>query len=429
MNKKKGISEGNSVKITTKNSELSGIIISSPDPNIITLKLSSGYNVGIPKKDIKSMKKVSSKKLKTNAPTLKIKKSKLPKISIITTGGTITSRVDYRTGAVYALSKPEELLASIPEVSDIANLTILSPFRMMSEDMGVNEWQKLAQVASKELNKKEVKGVIITHGTDTLHFTAAILSFMLKDLNKPLALVGGQRSSDRGSFDGAQNLICAAHYCLSDIAEVAIVMHGSTEDDYCIANLGTKVRKFHTTRRDAFRPINVLPIAKISPSGKINVISKKYRKRNNNKVITSTNFESKIALLKFAPNKDPAVIDFYVKSGYKGIIIEGTGLGHVAVQSKKSWLPSIKKAINKGVFVGMTSQCEYGRVDPYVYTNMRLLIDLGVTYLEDMLPETAYVKLGWVLGQTKKADKIKELMLTNIAGEINKQIPSSAFLY
>ncbi|UCD04444.1 MAG: Glu-tRNA(Gln) amidotransferase subunit GatD [Candidatus Woesearchaeota archaeon] len=423
------VKEGDLVEVKTSKSELSGMIISSPNPKIISLKLDSGYNVGIPKNGIKKIKKISSKKHKIDPPRLKMKKSKLPQISIITTGGTITSRVDYRTGAVYALSKPEELLASIPEVSDIANLRILNPFSMMSEDMGVKEWQTLAQETAKELNKKEVKGVIITHGTDTLHFTAAILSFMLKDLNKPIALVGGQRSSDRGSFDGAQNLICATHYCLSDIAEVAIVMHGSTEDYYCIANLGTKVRKFHTSRRDAFRPINILPIAKIWPNGKIKVNSKKYRKRSKGKVVADTKFESKVALLKFAPNMDPSVIDFYIKSGYKGIILEGTGLGHVAVQSKKSWLPAIKKAINKGIFVGMTSQCEYGRVDPYVYTNMRLLMGAGVTYLEDILPETAYVKLGWVLGQTKKLDKVKELMLENIAGEINKRIPSKAFLY
>lgn len=401
---------GARVEATYKGNKYTGILMPSTEKGLIILKLDNGYNIGL--KGAKIKKIGVAKALKT--PKFKVKsKKKLPTVTIITTGGTITSRVDYRTGAVHSLSKAEELLASIPEIAKLANIRVLNPFNIMSEDMNHTHWQKLAKLIANDKSE----GVIVTHGTDTLHFTSAALSFMLNNLNKPVALVGGQRSSDRGSFDGAQNLICAIHYCLSDIAEVAIVMHGTTEDESCIAIRGTKARKMHTSRRDAFRPINDLPLAQIYPNGKIKLIQK-YNKRSSSKVKANTKFEPKIALVKFAPGLDPGLIDYYVKKKYKGIILEGTGLGHVSV---KSWLKSIKSAAKK-MFVGMTSQCLYGRVDPFVYTNMRILKDAGVVYLEDMLPETAYVKLGWALANKKS-------MQDNLVGEISKRIPKKAYLY
>jgi glutamyl-tRNA(Gln) amidotransferase subunit D len=408
---------GDRVQATHKGNKYTGILMPSTERGLTILKLDNGYNIGL--KGAKIKKIGATKALK--APTFKAKaKKSLPTILIITTGGTITSRVDYRTGAVHALSKPEELLASVPELSKIANLKVLNPFNVMSEDMTSKEWIKIAQLVAKDKSK----GVIITHGTDTLHFTSAALSFFLKDLNKPVALVGGQRSSDRGSFDGAQNLICAAYYCLSNIAEVAVVMHGTTEDDSCIAIRGTKVRKMHTSRRDAFRPINDLPIAQIWPNGKIKSLQT-YNRRSKSKLKLDAKFQDKVALVKFSPNLDSGIIDYYVKKKYKGIILEGTGLGHIAIQGKNSWLKSIKKATKK-MFIGMTSQTLYGRTDPFVYSNMRILQDAGVVYLQDMLPETAYIKLSYVLAKTKKP---KELMLTNLAGEINKRIQKKAYLY
>jgi len=285
----------------------------------------------------------------------------------------------------------------------------------------------------------DVKGVIITHGTDTLHFTSAALSFMLKNLNKPVALVGAQRSPDRGSFDGSLNLICSSYFTgYSNIAEVCVVMHGTIEDTFCYAHRGTKVRKMHTSRRDAFQSVNDFPIAKIWHDGKIEIINENYRKRNEQKVVADTKFESKIALLKFYPGSNPEILDWYVDKGYKGIVIEGTGLGHVATalssnkkeknRQKLSWLPHIKRAVEKGITIVMTSQTLYGRVNPFVYRNLRLVSEAGVIYAEDMLPETAYVKLGWVLGHTKNKEKIKEMMLTNIAGEINPRLNPKMFL-
>lgn len=427
------LKQGDLVKVKTSKSTLKGRVVSVRDSKLVVIKISSGYNIGLSKKGIHKIKKLKSEKLKSGSPKLKIEKSKeLPDISLITTGGTITSRVDYKTGAVYPLEEPEELLANIPELSEVANIKkIRKPFSVLSEDMQPSEWQELAEKAAEELNSG-AKGLIITHGTDILHYTAAALSFMLEDLNKPVALVGGQRSSDRGSFDGALNLICSAHYCKSDIAEVATVMHGTEEDNYCLANRGTKVRKMSSSRRDTFRPINELPLAKIDKSGKLEVINEKYNERSKGKVKANTKFENKVALVKMHPGADPDIINYYLKKGYKGLVIEGTGFGHVSTQPKKeekNWLPVIKKAVNKGMFIGITSQAFYGRTDPYIYSAGRLMKEAGAVFLGDMLPETAYVKLSWVLGQTKKKEKVKEMMLTNIAGEINDKIPDKAFLY
>lgn len=423
----KELKEGEIYKIKTSSYEIEGRIISI-NSEIVLVKLSSGYNIGIKNKDIKSFKKLKSKKLKIKRVKLKTKKKKLPKISMISTGGTITSRIDYRTGAVYPLEKPEELLVSIPELSNIADIKLIQPFSILSEDMNISHWKEIGKLVVKELNS-DSKGVIVTHGTDTLHYTSAALSFMLKDLSKPVALVGGQRSSDRGSFDGALNMICAAHYCMSDIAEVSIVMHGSEEDKYCLANRGTNVRKMSSSRRDTFRPINEFPLAKIDSSGKINMLNNNFNKRSNSKVKLNDSFENKVALIKIYPGADPKILEYYLDKKYKGIIIEGTGFGHVSTFKKNNWIPAIKKAVEKDVFVGITSQAFYGKTDPYIYSTGRLMLDTGAVFLKEMLPETAYVKLSWVLGQTKKLSKVKEMMLENIAGEINKQIKSKSFLY
>ena len=427
---------GDRVEIKVKDKTYTGVVMPTPElaeKNILILKLDNGYNIGIKIKDAK-IKKIGEIKLE-GLPKYKPKiNPKLPSVSMITTGGTITSRVDYKTGAVFPLETPEELLLTVPELLDIVNIRkIHQPFALLSEDMSPKQWQTLAEEAAKLLNSDDV-GLIITHGTDTLHYTAAALSFMLKNISKPIALVGGQRSSDRGSFDGALNLICAAHYCKSDIAEVAIVMHGESADSFCLATRSTKVRKMHTSRRDTFRSINDIPFAKIFKDGKTEILNKNYRKRfdHHAETIVDNEFEPKIALLKYYPGANPAVLNYYLDKKYKGIIIEATGMGHVATQPldmKNSWLPAIKRAVDEGVFIGFAPQTIYGRLDPFVYSNARLLHQLGVVYLEDMLPETAYVKLGCMIPKARNIKELKKLMLTNIAGEMNLKIQPNSFLY
>ncbi|MBR9679375.1 MAG: Glu-tRNA(Gln) amidotransferase subunit GatD [Nanoarchaeota archaeon] len=411
------------IKVITSSKTLSGRLMPSfeDNPLSLVLKLDNGYNVGISFSKIKEICLVKkSKKTKTITRTMK-SKNQLPTILLIATGGTIASRVDYETGGVIALSKPEDFLSMNPEISKISNLKILQPFNVMSENMMFSHYSELAKIIGKEIKKYD--GIIITHGTDTLHYTSAALSFMFNNLEKPIAIVGAQRSSDRGSADGVQNLLCAVHYCLSDIAEVSVVMHGSSDDDYCLAIRGTKVRKMHTERRDAFRPVNDEPLAKIWPSGQLEILNKHYRKRGGCTEVNACLFNG-VALIKAYPNSDPRIIDFHVKNGVKGIVFEGTGFGHV----HEDWIPIIEKYCKKLFFV-QTSQCLYGRTNELVYSGLRKLNDLGVINGGDMLPETAYIKLAWVLGQTSKRKDVERLMKTNLVGEINKKSLYKTFLY
>lgn len=429
----KGIKVGERISIVKDSQTYEGLLMPKTelgDENCIVLKLDNGYNIGIRfegKIKIEKSKKAEPREIKEEIKfemgKEKIEKikfdAKKPKISLITTGGTIVSKVDYRTGGVSALEKPEELLVNIPELKDFVCIKdIKTPFRKMSEDFDYKDWQKLATLVAKELN--ENRGVIITHGTDTMHFTSAALSFMLKNLSKPVVLTGSQRSSDRGSSDAFMNIICSAHTALSDIAEVGICMHATVDDHYCHFIRGVSVRKLHSTRRDAFKPVNELPLAKIYPDGKIDILNNNYKKRNNDeKIVADVKFEPKVALLKSYPGSEPDILEFLVKKGYKGFVIEGTGMGHVPTFAVKTWIPAIKKLIKDGIPVVITSQTIYGRVNTNVYSNLRTLFHEAKTIPgEDMLSEVAYVKLGWLLAHYKNIDDIRKMMLTNMTGEI-----------
>lgn len=428
--KRKKIRIGDKVRIYEGDRVIEGYVmprIEFGKKECLIVKLANGYNIGIKISERTKIEKVGEHKKIGKIPRTKVRKSNLPGISIVTTGGTIGTHVDYFTGGVYMCRKPEEILATTPELLQFVSIkNLINLFTIASEDMSYEEWIRIAKIVGKELNKEDVKGVVITHGTDTMHFTSAALSFMLRNLNKPVILTGAQRSPDRGSFDGKINLICSAYAALSDIAEVGIVMHGSTNDDFCYFHRGTKVRKMHTSARDAFKSINDIPLAKIWPNGEIEILNERFSKREESrKVKVDAKFEEKVALIKAYPNSDPRMIDWLLEKNYKGIVIEGTGLGHVPtfpLKKKRSWIPSIKKAIENNVVVVMTSQTLYGRTHPYVYRNLRILSKLGVIFAEDMLPEVAYVKLGWLLAHKYEKEKIKELMLTNFAGEINRRL-------
>jgi glutamyl-tRNA(Gln) amidotransferase subunit D len=403
-----------------------GILLETPEDEkgVVLLKLDSGYDIGFNRKDIveiKLMKKATEKKEKIEIN----KDNEKPNIAMIITGGTIAARLNPKKGGVDWLTSSEDLFKFYPELFKKVNVSKVEiPFMKASEDMDYKDWQKLAKETTKLLNDGSIKGVIITHGTDTLHYTSSALSFFLRDLNKPVVLTYSQRSIDRASSDANLNLQCAALAAISDIAEVMLVGHASSNDDYCYALLGAKTRKLHTSRRDAFRVVNGKPIAKVFPD-KIEILSD-YTRRNKNKVKTDISFEEQVALLKFYPGQNPDILDYYLKNKYKGIVIEMSGLGHVAtMRSRNGWTKKLKEIQSKGVIVCATSQCINGRVDPLVYSNGREILGTGVIYLEDMLSETALVKLGWVLGHSnwrKSKELIKGKMLENTSGEVSERL-------
>ncbi len=436
---KSGASAGDRVRVHKREQVFEGVLLPGEDNKILLIKLDSGYNVGVSvDSSVKVEKLAAAKAVLGKAVSAKIERGKdLPEIAFVATGGTIASRVDYSTGAVTGSMTPEEIFSVAPELAQAVSLkSVSSPIRLQSEDLTPKEWKTIAETIAKDLNSGCI-GAIVAHGTDTMHYTAAALSFMLRDLNKPVALVGAQRSPDRGSFDGAMNLLCAAHYAKSDFAEVAIVMHGTSSDDYCLAHRGTKVRKMHTTRRDAFKSVNATPLAKIFTDGKIEQLNADAKKRNvaAGKVEVDAAFEEKTALVKVFPGASPEIMEFFVEKKYKGVVLEAFALGHVptimAEGSKhKSWIPAIKRAIDSGVSIAVATQCLYGTTNPFVYSNLRAVSSLGAIYCKDMLPETAYVKLGWVLGHFKKenAEGVKEMMEKNIAGEYNERLTEADFL-
>ncbi|MEM0020625.1 MAG: Glu-tRNA(Gln) amidotransferase subunit GatD [Fervidicoccaceae archaeon] len=424
---------GKRVKIETKNGlVLEGLVLQRYeifDPGYVTIKLDNGYNVGIKINNILKVeelpegKRVRAEGFELEAPAGGKKRGK--RVHIIATGGTIASKIDYITGGVTPVLSTEELLEMIPELGEIAEISSEILMSIFSENMEPKHWEIISRHVHEILKNDPEKGVVITHGTDTLGYTAAALSFALGKIPSPVAILGSQRSSDRPSSDSAFNLIAGSIYTSADICEVAAVMHGESGDTYALAHRGTRVRKMHTSRRDAFQSISSLPIAKIYPySGKIVQLRNDARKCGNKREYpqeeVKLHFSDRVALLKFYPGMRSEILDFLVERGIKGLVIEGTGLGHV----NEGLIEGIKNAVEKGVTVVMTSQCIFGSVNLNVYSTGRLLLKAGVIGLGNMIPETALVKLSWALGNFRD-EEVKEVLLKNIAGEIeDRELPS-----
>jgi len=410
---------GDIIKITKDTETYEGILIPRSEysnTKHIVIKLKTGYNIGISVTATTKIEKIGAGTKPTfTPPALPRQKPNLPKVTIISTGGTIASRVDYRTGAVRPALSASDLYSVVPELSDIATIDAEILFSIFSEDMTTKHWTELAKAAAKHIEKGE-DGVIVAHGTDTMSYTAAALSFALQDLPVPVVLVGSQRSADRPSSDAATNLTGAVTAAAkAPFAEVALAMHETPSDKAIVLHRGTKVRKCHTSRRDTFKSINTELLAKVE-SDKVIMLTQEYRKRDRGRrLVLKPNFEEKVALVKFYPDFNHDIVDYLVTKGYKGIVLEGTGLGHISHNS----LNSVRTAIEKGIIVAMTSQCIWGRVDMNVYDTGRDFLNAGVVPLEDMLSETALVKLMWTLGQTSNPKEAKKLLTTNIAGEIS----------
>jgi len=414
---------GDKVQVIVDRKKQTGILLDSHERGVLLLKLENGYNIGLKKDNISEIKILKRKIKKVEEDDLKLSGRK-PIIDFYLTGGTISSKLDPETGGVKWLIDSKELFSMYPDIFEIADIRVKTPFLKSSENMDSKDWVRLAKLVGRSLKESNVKGVIISHGTDFLHYTASALSFMLGKLNKPVVLTYSQRSSDRGSSDSRMNLLCAAETALFDIAEVVIVGHATTNDDFCLVLQGNKCRKMHSSRRDAFRPINCKPIAKVWPKGNIEMIRNNINRRGKRKVNVDAVFNEKVGLIKFYPGQSPDILDYYVKNKYKGIVIEMSGLGHVISEGKNNWIPKLREVIKKGLFVCAAPQTLYGRLDPYVYSPGRKLQKIGVVFLKDILPETALVKLGWVLAHKQWRGSVvtAQKMLENVAEEFNPRL-------
>ena len=430
---KKNVCEiGDYVKISTNEEDFYGCLIPSVNNDVYVLKLDSGYNIGINRNRVKKISAVNKFHAKKESPEKIVHKKNLPTISILHTGGTLASKVSYETGAVSAKFTAEEILLMFPELTDIANVSSHLISNMFSEDLRFSHYNLIAREVEKEV-KKGVKGIIITHGTDTMHYTSAALSFILQDLNIPVILVGAQRSSDRGSSDSGLNLLCAAQFIVkTDFSGVAICMHESISDESCLILPSLKTRKLHSSRRDAFKVVNSLPIARVNRNGKVDFISNYEKKGDKNLKLKLINEKLKIGLLKIHPNMYSSEIRNY--SGFDGLVIEGTGLGHMPINKIDNLTKENELIFNelsklaKKIPVVMTTQTLFGNVNMNVYSTGRKLLEIGVLgNYSDMLPETAFIKLAWLISNFNK-EKVKELINKNLHGEINEKITGEDFL-
>lgn len=414
----KGIRVGDAVAARVGMRTYTGVLMPRSeldDESHVVIKLPDGYNIGVSIDSIELEKIEGFQEAQAQEPPAPASDPSLPQVSIISTGGTIASRVDYRTGAVSPALSAADLYRAVPELGEIANIRTEILFSILSENMSPKHWTSIAQAVHRHI-REGAQGVVVTHGTDTMGYTAAALSFALQDLPVPVILVGSQRSSDRPSSDAALNLkgavLAAAR---APFAEVGVLMHASPSDDLLVIHRGTRVRKMHTSRRDAFRSINAAPIAMVR--GSSIEVRGALRQRGGGEPKLKPHFEEDVVMVKSFPGMPPDIFDPIIHRGFRGIVIEGTGLGHLP----ENVFHQVRRAVESGLTVVMASQCIHGRVNMNVYSTGRELLSMGVIPAGDMLPETALVKLMWVLAQTEDRDRIRELFTANIAGELSER--------
>ena len=416
------------VTLHTTGGDFSGLILprsETADADHVVLKLDTGYNIGVRFDKIEKITVTGRKVANYQIPEKEFPfDPKKPRVKLFGTGGTIASRLDYRTGAVIPAFSPGELYGSVPELADICNMETEKLYGVFSENMGPDQWIGTAKAIAAEI-ETGVAGIVVGHGTDTMHHTAAALSFMLQDSPVPIVMVGSQRSSDRPSSDAAINLINSTRTAAtSDIAEVMVCMFGPTSDKYGLLHRGTRVRKMHSSYRSTFRTLSDIPLGKIDENGVTPFRQDYARRRDDKNVKLNAVFDDRISLVYYYPAMKPDIIDSLVANGYKGIVIAGTGLGHV----NKPLYPALDRAREAGVHVYMTVQTMWGYVQMYVYETGREIMGLGVIPAANMLPEVAYVKLGWALGQSQDHAEVRRIMLSPVNGEITEREPHNGYL-
>jgi glutamyl-tRNA(Gln) amidotransferase subunit D len=418
--KKKGIEVGDRIRLVSGDSVFEGLLMPRPysgDPDIIVLKLDSGYNTGLHAQSVELIAKAAPKKQDESMD----EKPKEGGIAILGCGGTIASKIEYKTGAVYPSITPKELRSAFPSLGQwpIHSRQIFSLF---SEDMNAHHWKLLADEIEHEI-KHGSSGAVVMHGTDTMTYTSSVISYMFQNLPMPVVLVGSQRSSDRPSSENEMNLLNSVFAATQDVGEVMVCMHANSSDEFCHLHRGTRVRKMHTSARDAFRSIGMPPLFVADyRTRRFDALTEHKKRSKPEDLVIRKQVNGNVALVYIHPGIKASFISKL--DDYDGVVLAGTGLGHAAMnafhdKSVHGIHKPVTDLIGSGIPVVMSSQCIEGRVCMRVYTNGRLLRDAGVIGDgADWTPEAAYTKLCWALGQTKKMDEIEKLMMTDIAGEI-----------
>lgn len=410
------MNEGDRVRLRRGGETLEGVVMPSDD-ELLVLKLDSGYNVGLKRDEVDVLEA-------GEGPPEPSRGEEAPapegaEVSVLSTGGTIASKIDYRTGGVKPGYSASDLLRAVPELEDVASIKADVVFEKLSENMEPGDWSVLAERVHDEV-EAGAEGVVVAHGTDTMGYTASALSFMLES-PVPVVFTGSQRSADRPSSDNVLNAVSAARVALSDMAEVSVVMHEESSDSTCLAHRGTRVRKMHSSRRDAFRSPNARPLARVGDDVEVLVDEEDYVGRGERELSVAPELNEDVSIVKFYPGMEREVLEgFYERND--GLVIEGTGLGHVS----GDLVGALEEGVESGVPTVMTSQCVHGRVCDRVYETGRDLLDAGVVEGEDMLPETAMVKLMWLLPRAEGGE-LRELLRTDLRGELSRRSRSDLF--
>ncbi len=420
---------GDFIKINFKDKEFNGDFIRiDEDADVLIMKLKSGYDIAIPRKEIRGLsiiQRVAKEKVNTLTKSESYSFDN-PDLTIITTGGTISSKIDYKRGGTSPFVPPEYYFQIAPDLKKYGNVAINKLMSIWSEDMAPRDWIKIA-IAALSAIKKGSKGIMVTMGTDTMHFASAAMSFILNPLSVPVVFTGAQRSTDRGSTDASTNLLLSAITALKwGGGESVICMHANLNDNYNFILRGNRARKMHSERRDAFRPINTLPLGKVYLDGKIEKLSENIKRSEETSI--NTKLDEKVALLVSYPGMDGNLINAAIEKGTHGIVIAGTGFGNLPLK-EKSVYNALKRAKKEDIPVVLTSQTIYGATNEFVYSRLRELSNFdNIIYVGNMLTETAFAKLMFVLGQTKKIEEVKTIMNTTLAGEISDKDNLNEFL-
>ncbi len=423
-----GIRTWSKVKITKGKATYEGLLLPRSQhtaDDYVTLKVDTGYNLGVLMDANATIEEFGHQKGHYQLPRIDVKfKKEMPNVTLLGTGGTVASRLDYRTGAVLPAFTPEELFSAVPELVSAVNLTPKTLYQILSENFRPEYWVKTAEAIAKEI-ESGVDGVIIGHGTDTMCTTGAALSYFLRDQPVPVVLVGSQRSSDRPSSDGPRNILYAATLAgRENFAETAVCMHGGTSDSYNLIHRATRCRKMHSSRRDTFRTLDDVPLGKIDDSG-VTWFKKDVRPRGPvEDFCLDTRIDPRVGMLYSYPGMNPDILDSMVDKGYHGIVIIGTGLGHVGTDM----FPPLERCQEEEIPVVLVVEPLFGYVHLRVYETGRDMLARGVIEGGNMLPSAAYTKLIWVLGHTRDVGQVKKLMQSNVAGEITAREGPRGFL-
>ncbi len=397
---------GTRMIISSGNQEMEATFIKS-DGRELVFKLPSGYNIRLPVESVKIIKLLESERPNSGKYTDSAHFGTGDRrIQILSTGGTIASRIDYATGAVKPSNDIGFIRESIEDMESRIDLNVEIIESILSENMNPDHWVSIARKVNKTLESDEA--VVLLHGTDTMTYTSSALSFMFEKQAHPIILTGSQRSSDRPSTDAFENIGSSVRFAMENIGEVGICMHSSTSDGSSALLRGVRSRKMHTTRRDAFKAIGGGTIATMS-NGSVHLHD--VRKETDSETLFNDRIDKAAGIYYFNPVSTGEDLERFARDK-KAIVIMATGLGHIS----ELLFPAIRDLTDGGKHILVTSQCLHGRVDLNVYASGRHLLEAGALPLQDMLPEVALTKSMHLLAN--HPDEFRTLMCQNLRGEI-----------